>query len=198
MSGSYCNYPLIVASSKYLLYFFHWYRFLGSLLLCAGAMFGISPAFWAIVTIVPMRRCCRIHNPVMRLGNIQPSLRTYCFKISTSVCFMFRPRVHSGQNIDSPLSAPQTGLAPSTFWTRNLALGCSDTVAPISNVPAADLDSITGMEAQYYIGINSRRFHLLSLTLLIDDKLMDRTPWYALLPAINPHRIAFIAKKYKS
>lgn len=88
----------MVLSSKYLLYFFHWYRFLGSLLLHEGPMFGISPAFWAIITSEPIRRCWRLHNPVIRRGSMHPSLRRYWLKISTSVCLISNPRLHWGQN----------------------------------------------------------------------------------------------------
>lgn len=58
-----------------------------------------KPALRAIKTSVPMYRCCVAHSPVMRLGNIAPSSRIYCFRISTSVCLISKPSVHFGQNL---------------------------------------------------------------------------------------------------
>lgn len=60
------------------------------------------PAFWAIVTIVPIRFCCTLHKPVIRRGSIHPSERKNWLKINTSVCFTSRPRVHLRQNFCLP------------------------------------------------------------------------------------------------
>lgn len=58
----------------------------------------------------------------MRAGNIQPSSRTYCERISTSVCLMSNPRVHSGQNRLPSFSHSVTSginialFGDSTYW----------------------------------------------------------------------------------
>lgn len=60
---------------------------------------------------------------MIRLGNIVPSSRRYCFRISTSVCLMSKPRVHFGQNCFAAL----------TSFSKNGSRGDGFKSAEISN-----------------------------------------------------------------
>lgn len=71
-----------------------------------------------MITSELIRRCWRLHNPVIRRGSMHPSLRRYWLRISTSVCLMSSPRLHWGQNC-----CPLPHLVSATCCSSWLARG---------------------------------------------------------------------------